>query len=53
MAVDSARARSFQLRAQAVLRPGEVVIADGPVRITAGALREQAQEFAQGTTARQ
>ena len=34
------------LRAQAAIHPGEVVVADGPVRISAGALREQAQEFA-------
>jgi hypothetical protein len=44
MAVDSARAGSFSPVRQAVLRSGEVVIADGPVRITAGALREQAQD---------
>ena len=39
------------LRAQAAIHPGEVVVADGPVRITAGALREQAQEFARALMA--
>ena len=39
------------LRSQAARYPGEVAVADGPVRISAGALREQAQEFARALMA--
>ena len=39
------------LRAQAALHPDKVVVADGAVRISAGALREQAQEFARALMA--
>ncbi|HTQ89132.1 MAG TPA: AMP-binding protein [Streptosporangiaceae bacterium] len=39
------------LRTQAELHPDEVVVADGPVRISARALREQAHEFARALMA--
>lgn len=39
------------LRAQAALHPDDVVVADGPVRLSVAALREQAHEFARALMA--